>query len=136
MGCDRPGHLGQFQSLTGSTGHLAAQTTFWPNHSRRVSIPNGLHRPFSREAYKLIPAHIRVSTPNRPTSPFIPHTAASPLRFFYLFQPLTASTCSLPPHLPIPIPVFLGVSIPNGLHRPFSQRRRSFNGNFSLCFNP
>ena len=37
-----------FQSLTGSTGHLAGGTRSEEVSGSEVSIPDGLHRPFSR----------------------------------------------------------------------------------------
>src|SRR6266702_301372 len=37
-----------FQSLTGSTGHLALTIFLYSLPRRKVSIPNGLHRPFSQ----------------------------------------------------------------------------------------
>src|SRR4051794_3916975 len=44
------GHLHSyhiFQSRTGSTGHLAWVEAWGGNDGRPLSIPNGLHRPFS-----------------------------------------------------------------------------------------
>jgi hypothetical protein len=43
-----------FQSLTGSTGHLASAASAYADTISGVSIPNGLHRPFSLDDLVLI----------------------------------------------------------------------------------
>ncbi len=59
-----------FQSLTGSTGHLAHESEFDRIVFIVVSIPNGLHRPFSLSSAKLEDGNIEVSIPNGLHRPF------------------------------------------------------------------
>src|SRR5207249_4430357 len=87
-----------------------------------VSIPNGLHRPFSRrDVSSLLLRYLHVSIPNglhRPFSPALPGLRSGD------------DTVSIPnglhrpfsPKLPVVLQQSGSVSIPNGLHRPFSPR--------------
>ncbi len=105
-------HDAEFQSRTGSTGHLAITLARTMLQERGVSIPNGLHRPFSREGWLSVIDRVKA------------------------FQSRTGSTGHLATeekHMSAHDGV---VSIPNGLHRPFSLQflRRLYAG--KRCFNP
>src|SRR5438874_1898571 len=85
-----------FQSRTGSTGHFAAGSSSRMSFAPRVSIPNGLHRPFS------------------------PPTVYYKKEFPAGFQSRTGSTGHLAGRFLQTAKNTSTVSIPNGLHRPFS----------------
>src|SRR5438105_3095141 len=56
--------LFEFQSRTGSPGHLASEAQPALNRAVTVSIPNGLPRPFSLFKVPALHTHILVSIPN------------------------------------------------------------------------
>src|SRR6266702_1175995 len=104
----------QFQSRTGSTGHLAYHIFFPTNRGREVSIPNGLPRPFCLEV-EPGKVELGIQFPSRLSSPG--HLARE------LYERLGASDrVSIPTGLPWPVNRYLcrrisfrvGVSIPNG----------------------
>src|SRR5207249_1905794 len=106
------GQARQFQSRTGSPGHLAPGAAHCSMWFRMVSIPNGLHRPFSLSNVDLLQLTENVSIPNGLHRPFsLPDGSWESIN--------------------------LVVSIPNGLHRPFSQATKAlaeYRGKSS--FNP
>src|SRR6266487_2198558 len=63
----------EFQSRTGSTGHLAVLVTLFLLSQEVVSIPNGLHRPFSpRNQFRNELKLVHFSIPNGLHRPFSP----------------------------------------------------------------
>src|SRR5256885_2298240 len=89
-----------FQSRTGSTGHLA---------------------------YEKIPRHSLASIKFQSRTGSTGHLAirhfARSRCFFFMLQPPTGSTVLLPNSFFLAQTAAISFSIPNGLHRPFSQRK-------------
>ncbi len=126
-----------FQSRTGSTGHLAHTLENQSNILVTVSIPNGLHRPFSPNKRRF-ERHLRdrVSIPNglhRPFSQGILLLSTLDLREF---QSRTGSTGHLAVINYRESYDLYCVSIPNGLHRPFSPRQAMPTSHSYRGFNP
>ncbi len=109
-----------FQSRTGFPGHLANATMTRLSHKCKVSIPNGLPRPFSPGCSMGSGRKSNVSIPNGLPRPFSLCPVAHQSMACTSFQ----SRTGFPGHLAVASVVSRGaiclVSIPNGLPRPFS----------------
>src|SRR6266487_351351 len=128
--------LDMFQSRTGSPGHLAVIQMVGSLSRISVSIPNGLPRPFSPMEFLQDRWNKKVSIPNGlPGHLAIRIDMASPVSS-QQFQSRTGSPGHLAEAIGFGFKHLHKVSIPNGLPRPFSQNSQIGKALTVCCFNP